>query len=309
MNQTQRVKLVREVLRIANVANRGHGSLEDNVRVNKEAIDSILRTIALKAIPRNKLRRRPRIWADLRPQDKERIVNKLARKCLRRGTRHHCHHRSQRMGFIDTIAELRDQVEDRMRTLQRTYPSRIADNFWTIDRGGRLPKEGTPTTRLDTMRRSLLNTWRFETGTGYRNPIKLLEFCTYIHPDDVEWQRYEGDPDIDKAEFVYRVVCSREVLKLSKLFPGLRPLAANLYLEDEKTKSRVYYAAFLEMPPKKCPYVRTAFIARARLPRQGTSMADYTTTALYKTPAGALKAANDIYGLHMAQFLYKEAAQ
>lgn len=306
MNATTRIKMIKEAIRLANMVQRGRGELEDQVRRNKEDIDYILAGMARHTIPRCLLRKRPRLWSDLRPQDQARIVNKLARKAIRLDIIYSLDDmvRNQlKCGIVGPLEEAFTQVSQRAKGLSgRTH--RLEHSPWCLRVGKRLTKEGTPTTRLDKLRRSMIDHWRYDVALGYCNPIGKVEFYADIHPDDVEWYRHPiGEGKEDNAAYI--VICSRQILKLSKLFLGYKPLAANLYLKDEATASEVYYAAFLETPRKAPPTITRAYIGVAHLPRKKKP----SLTSLYKTAAGALKAANNLYGHHMASLIYKEAAQ
>lgn len=313
MNATTRNKMVREVLRIANVVQMGRGELEDRVRQHKEDIDAILRRVAPHTIAGNKLRRRPKTWSDLRPQDRQRIATKLARKLIAKDYDDYhldgiVNARLLRMGLIDIKGAADEVLKTKTALSLRSGSSWQPRRGWSTpdNRRRRLPAKGTPTSRLHDKRLALVNGLRTSASYDFRYDMEGLEFVPSLHPDDAEWETRLNAEDVH----YYKVVCAREIMALNKLLRQHRPIAATLYLEDDRTKSRVYYGAFLDFPRKGPISVERAYVGLSVLP-QGGNRPDIqqTTPVLYKTPVGALKAANDTFGKHMASLIYREGKQ
>jgi hypothetical protein len=300
MNTTRRIHLLKQVERLHNRLQASRMTLEDFASSAwKPHVDAALAELAVAALPANYRRHRPRRWADLRPQDKDRLSKRLFNKAARanaQAKRSRLHEQLTTLGILD--ADVRSDiiwghVTEAARDHRRsTYNMRFPR--W---HGHTLP-EGTPVTRLYAKRLSTLNTYRQDIPRYERLYMLGAEFIAGLHPDDAEWEAVIVE---DKTWF--KPVAAADVIRLAGTFPNQRVLAALPYIDDPETRSEVYYVAYLHLPRKGPPRVERCYLGRQWHPEAKA----WWITERFKTGSAAYSQCHAIFATAMSHILYTEA--
>lgn len=273
MKHNQRVTALRQIERLNNMRLASRRDLEDFCLKNKTYLDDMLSELIAMLSPPAK-RKKPKYWSDLRPQDVERITKKLRYKS-------NPYVQLLQMGFVgQELGSVGAEIKEHPR---RSYRIRGHGSSWA-------PKEGTPLTRLEDKRRSLVISFKNDRTRA----ITKYEFIPDLHPDDAEWT------SDDTSEI--HVVADRHVITLNKILPSNRILAARLYMEDLEIPVCVYHCAVLRHPRSGPNVVQTCYIGRAVLSRNG----GIWISEKAKTPTTAFKDAKAAWTRAMSAIIYTE---
>jgi hypothetical protein len=234
---------------------------------------------------------------DLRPQDQERLVRKLARKADRSTTPV----KLRDMGFVGNVDELPTDKIMEAQPMQRPWRSRRYAASPTphlpkyLNRGDPiLLPQGSPAERVQEERHKLLRAFRARITPRPDAHVRDPEFVAGLHPDDACWET---------GEAAIHVIASRDICRLNKHFAGQHSLlAGNLYLADPEVNTEVWYCARLHFPRKGNPTLDRCYLGRTVLPRSN----QIVVTQPYKTGTAPFIAARDTFASAMASILYQE---
>jgi hypothetical protein len=309
MNTTKRVKLLREVERLHNMLAASRRPIEEFASGQKQLIDAMLAGIAREAIPANYLKKKPKRWVELRPQDQDRLY----KRAFQRAAHDDAVERSLLIRRMVPTLDYEDQAgkvysdfsHARRFNNVRRNERRFSNNKRPLPaylgvRPHYLP-EGTPQRRLKDKRNKVLNIWRHQFPSDHAHSMGQSEFVPNLHPDDAEWNVVRYDDNNDKP-LVWSAVVARDILRLDTLFPARHIMAANLYFDDKDTKSEVYYCAYLYWGRKVAPEVRRGYFGRQYKP----DLKKWVVTSAYKTPTGCYNECHAIFNSSMSAILYKE---
>lgn len=297
MNHTKRVAALHEIVRIYNMLQASKRDIDSFATKRRAHLDEALALLVPHVVPPKPTRHRR--WAELRPQDQERIIAKLARKAVTDGAdKLDCMMRD--MGIVGPLIEMPSQTARDKRPSARNWRAGHATSDWRRFLQGKHPlPEGTPATRLKNDRHDKLRRFRAKI-TPDPGQVYIIdpEFVPGLHPDDTCWERVQ----YSLGEY-YRVIAAQDVLRLNERFKTTYPLlAGNLYLADEAVNVEVYYCAMLHFPRKGDPLIRKVYIGRAVMPRGGK----VEVTKPFSTSAPAFLAAQTAFTQAMSDILYRE---
>jgi hypothetical protein len=294
LNHTKRVAVLNQIIRLHNMLISSRRDIDTFATKRREHIDEMLATLASTLTPPTKPRHRH--WQDLRPQDQERLIRKLARKAHRNTTPI----KLRDMGFVGSVDELPTDKILKAQPMQRPWRSRFGPSPTPhlpkyLNRGDPiLLPEGTPAERAQEMRHQRLRVFRARITPRPEAHVRDPEFVAGLHPDDACWE-LTGDR--------IHVVASRDICRLNSHFSDQHSLlAGNLYLADPEVNTEVWYCARLHFPRKGNPTLDRCYLGRTVLPRSN----QVVVTQPYKTGTAPFIAARDTFAGAMSSILYQE---
>lgn len=296
MNHTKRCAALHEIVRIYNMLHASKRDIATFATKRKAHLDEALALL----MPHLAAQRpsRHRRWQELRPQDKDRITAKLARKAVTDGAAE-IELKLRDMGIAGPLVTMPTQsIRDR-RPSARNWRAGHAQSDWrrVFNSTHHLP-EGTPAARIQNARHNVLRRFRDKITPSSDAWVTDPEFVAGLHPDDVCWERATNS-----AGAFFRVIAARDIIRLNAHFEKTYPLlAGNLYLADEAVNVEVYYTAMLHYPRKGDPLINKVYIGRTVMPRTGK----VEITKPMKTSAQAFLAAQATFTQAMADILYQE---
>jgi hypothetical protein len=301
LNHTKRVAILNEVLRIHNMLTSSRRDIDSFATFRREHLDEMLVTVASHLTPPPKPRHR--LWQDLRSQDQERLIRKLARKADGYTTPV----KLRDMGIVGNVEALPTNQIIAAQPNARPWRSRYAASPTPhlpkyLGRGSPiLLPERTPAERVQERRYQLLRDFRIRITPRPKAQVLLPEFVAGLHPDDVCWEEVENS-SLDAGSY-FRVIAARDICRLNRYFAGQHSLlAGNLYLADPEVNTEVWYCARLHFPRKGLPTLDRCYLGRTVLPRTN----QVVVTQPYKTGTAPFIAARDTFAGAMSSILYQE---
>jgi hypothetical protein len=294
LNHTKRVAILNEIVRLHNMLTASRRDIDTFATKRREHIDEMFAKLAFFLAPKSP--RRHRLWSELRPQDQERLIRKLARKADHVTTPV----KLRDMGFVGNVGELpTDKIIEAQpnaqpgRSRYAASPTPHLPKY--LNRGDPiLIPQGTPSERVQEMRHQLLRAFRARITPRPGFYVRDPEFVAGLHPDDACWET---------GEAAIHVIAARDICALNKHFAGQHSLlAGNLYLSDLEVNTEVWYCARLHFPRKGNPTLDRCYLGRTVLPRTN----QVVVTQPYKTGTAPFIVARDTFAGAMSSILYQE---